>query len=228
MQSVKVGADSTFMCSLWSFPEYWRVLLKGHFVTGSRAFGGLLGYWVVLLESLVWVPVVIFGELLSSLFPAERCGGSVCTALLRTAREGSWVESQHRTQRCSLGCCQGLPGAQGICTTWVQSGAVLSPCAAHGWNWIQESSARPPSCVCLAFHWRSVQRWGGLLTWGTAHWFHCRVRKWSQASAGHMLVCVEALGCASFAVLLQHQQLTGAERDVLFTFCLISELPWGL
>lgn len=76
MQSVKVGADSTFMCSLWSFPEYWRVLLKGHFVTGSRAFGGLLGYWVVLLESLVWVPIVIFGEVLSSLFPAESCGGA--------------------------------------------------------------------------------------------------------------------------------------------------------
>lgn len=34
--------------------------------------------------------------------------------------------------------------------------------------------------------------------------FHCRLRKWSQASGGHLLVCAETLGCPSFAVLLQH------------------------
>lgn len=66
---------------------------KSRLVTGSRIFEGLLVYWGFLFESLIWIPMVRFGEVLNSLFPVESCGNSMCIALLKITRKGSRVES---------------------------------------------------------------------------------------------------------------------------------------
>lgn len=91
LQYIKVGTDNKFVF-LWSFPEYWRVL-KTTLLLDLEFLKGCWYIGVFCFESPVWVPIVRFGEVLSSLLPVESCGDSICTALLKMAREGSWIES---------------------------------------------------------------------------------------------------------------------------------------
>lgn len=115
-------------------------------VFGSSIFEALLMYYGFLFESLTWIPIVYFGEVLKSLFPIESCGNSMCIALLKITHRGS------RSESC---CSHSSAAAAGTLTCTVYSyqtdplwlNAESKYCAIMKW----EFSTDPPCCVCVAF-----------------------------------------------------------------------------
>lgn len=181
---------------------------KSHLVTGSRVFEELLVYWGFSFESLIWIPIVRFGEVLSSLFPVESCGNSMCIALLKMTWKGSWIESQLircGAECCSLGCCRMLqwhsefaPNGCSLVWCWTPvlhadvtelRNSVHGLLAVSAWHSTGEVSSSEEDTSDEA-------RLTG---------FHCRLRKWRQASGGQVsvwrhLVVPALLSCYSMAL----------------------------
>lgn len=189
---------------------------KNCLITGFRVFEGLLTYWGFLFENLIWIPIVQFGEVLSSLFPVESCGDSMCTALLKMAQKWSWIES-HQSDAALL--LRLLPGCS--------PGTVNSYCYQMGPVWLQAGETELGNSVqdllavsvipleeCPALRKIAQMRQGSLtFTIGSGN------------GARPLATWVSQLCCP---VAAQHYHPTSAERGVLFTFCFVPKLWWGL
>lgn len=182
---------------------------KNHLVTGSRVFGGLLVHWD--FSSVIWIPILRFGEVLSSLFPIESCGDSMCTALLKMAQKGSWIESHWSDAVLLLwllpGCFPGSVNSYQMGPVWCGADPpeIFCKSISHTcwWNSASEFSAWPPCCVCMASHWRSVQCWGRSLRWAKADWLSPGSGNGARPLVDVSWSLQRHLG-PGFAVLLQH------------------------
>lgn len=227
LQYIKVGADNMFMCSLWRFPEYWRILktvllldlefLKGCWHIGAFCLKAWSEYLLYNLEK-CWAPC----------FQLKVVVTACAQHFSKWHRNGLGLSHISQMQRCSLGCCQDALLAQWIPTKCFQSGMVLNPFAAGWWNWTWEFSAGPPCCVCDSIGGVSSAEEDSSDEAGLTD-FHHRLRKWSQASGGRVLVFAETLGCPSFAVLLQHSiSILPVLKEVFYSLCFVPMLWWGL